>query len=189
VSPSDPNQGGGVELVPQSSNQKSTREESSDDVGWEDVPEFEPVTGETDLSLPPLLVGLEPSVVTLEPGQETLLQIVVKGGSGSYRLPLGLSFDPGRLWIEGVQPGPGVEILRDDFNPVDGWMDLDLVVVDAIESGQAVAALQLRAVESGPAPLVFTATGAVTSDGSVLPVAASDGALFVNGFGKVRENQ
>jgi type II secretory pathway component GspD/PulD (secretin) len=189
VSPSDPNQGGGVELVPQSSNQKSTREESSDDVGWEDVPEFEPVAGETDLSLPPLLVGLEPSVMTLEPGQETMLQVVVKGGSGSYRLPVGLSFDPGRIWIDGVQPGPGVEILRDEINPTDGWLDLDLVVVDAIESGQVVVVLKVRAVESGPVPLVFTATGAVTSDGSVLPVAASDGALFVNGLGKVREEQ
>ena len=40
-------------------------------------------------SMPPLIVGLEPSVVSLVPGQETVLQMVVRGGSGSYRLPVG----------------------------------------------------------------------------------------------------
>jgi len=42
-------------------------------------------------------------------------------------------------------------------------------------------------MDPGPAPLIFTAAGAVTMDGTPLPVAASDGALFVNGNGQVRE--
>jgi hypothetical protein len=59
--------------------------------------------------------------------------------------------------------------------------------LDGIKSAQAVVSLEIRALEAGPAPLVFTATGAVTADGRPIPVAASDGALFVNGGTQERE--
>ncbi len=173
----------GVDLVP------SGVEKQDADLGWSDVPEFEPVVGQIDASKPPLLVGLEPSVISIRPQQETQLQIVVRGGTGSYRLPVGLSFDPNKVSIEEVLPGAGVEVLRHDVNPVDGWIDLDLIVTNGIESGQAVVVLGIRALEAGPVPLVFTAAGAVTSDGSSIPVAASDGALFVNGGGQVNEKR
>jgi general secretion pathway protein D len=182
-----PSESSGTELVPSSGNKNFFDDEVSVDEGWTGVPEFEPVVGEIDPSLPPLLVGLEPSVVSLAPGQETILQVVVKRGSGSYRLPFGLSFDPGRLSIDGIVAAPGVEILRQDVDDSGGWIDLDLVVTDGIESGQAVVALEVHAVEPGPVPLVFTAEGAVTAEGTPMPVAASDGALFVNGYGQVRE--
>jgi hypothetical protein len=131
--------------------------------------------------VPPLLVGLEPSVVSLRPGQETVLHVMVRGGTGSYRLSFGLSFDPNRLSIDGVQAAPGVDILRDNLDAANGWIELDLLVLNGLESGQAVASLEIRALEAGPVPLVFAATGAVTGDGRPIPVAASDGALFVNG--------
>jgi general secretion pathway protein D len=182
-----PAESSGTELVPSSGNKNFFDDEVSVDEGWTGVPDFEPVVGEIDSSLPPLLVGLEPSVVSLAPGQETILQVVVKGGSDSYRLPFGLSFDPGRLSIDGLVAAPGVEILRQDLNDSGGWIDLDLVVTDGIESGQAVVALEVHAIEPGPVPLVFTAAGAVMADGTPVPVAASDGALFVNGYGQVRE--
>jgi hypothetical protein len=121
--------------------------------------------------------------VSLRPGQETVLQVVVQGGAGSYRLPLGLSFDPRRLRIVGLRPAPGVEILREDIDPAGGWIELDMVVTNGIESGQAVAALEVQALEAGPVPLVFTSAGAITADGISVPVAASDGALFVTGGG------
>jgi type II secretory pathway component GspD/PulD (secretin) len=175
----------GVELVPPPTNKSLSSEiDSSNDIGWEDVPEFEP-TESIDSSMPPLLVGLEPSVITLRPGQESLLQIVVRGGSGSYRLPVGLSYDPGRVWIHEILPAPGVDILRDVRDPAQGWVDLEFVIANAIESGQAVAAMQIQALDAGPAPLVFTVAGALTGEGTPVPVAASDGALFVNGNGKV----
>jgi hypothetical protein len=156
-------------------------------VGWSDVPEFEPMAGEIDLTVPPLLVGLEPSVISLRPGQETILQVVVRGGAGSYRLPFGLSFDPNRVSIDAVSASPGVDILRDNLDIANGWIELDLLVLDGIESAQTVVSLEIRALEAGPAPLVFTATGAVTADGRPIPVAASDGALFVNGGTQERE--
>jgi general secretion pathway protein D len=177
----------GIDLVPSGGEKSVFDDDIPVDEGWTGVPEFEPVVGEIDPSLPPLLVGLEPSVVSLRPGQDTLLQVVVRGGSGSYRLPFGLSFDPGRLSIDGVRVAPGVEILRQDLNPIDGWIDIDLVVTDGIESGQAVVVLEVRAIEPGPVPLVFTAVGAVTAEGTPVPVAASDGALFVNGYGQAKE--
>ena len=182
-----PAENSGTDLVPSGGNKSAFDDEASVDEGWTGVPEFEPMVGEIDPSLPPLLVGLEPSVVSLSPGQETVLQVVVKGGSGSYRLPFGLSFDPRRVSIDGIRGAPGVEILRQDLNDTGGWIDLDLVVTDGIESGQAVIALEIHAIEPGPAPLVFTAAGAVTAEGTPVPVAASDGALFVNGYGQVRE--
>jgi general secretion pathway protein D len=177
----------GIELVPQPENKSlSFENSSSNDVGWEDVPEFES-SADIDTSLPPLLVSLEPSVVSLRPGQETVLQIVVRGGSGSFRLPMGLSYNPMRVWVNDVVPAPGVDVLSENADRANGWLDLDLVVANAIESGQAVVALQVQALDAGPAPLVFSADRAVTADGAPIPVAASDGALFVNGSGKVTE--
>jgi hypothetical protein len=140
-----------------------------------------------DPSVPPILVGLEPSVLSLLPGQETVLQIVVRGGSGSFRMPVGLSYDPTRVWIHDILPAPGVDILRDAVDPTQGWVDLEFVIANAVEGGQAVAALHVQALDAGPVPLVFTATSAVTSEGVLVPVAASDGALFINGNGKVSE--
>ena len=120
----------GIELVPPPQNKSLSSEDiSSKDIGWEDVPEFEP-TESIDPSLPPMLVGLEPSVVSLRPGQETVLQIVARGGTGSFRLPVGLSYDPTRVWIHDILPAPGVEVLRNTVDPVGGWVDLEVVVVD-----------------------------------------------------------
>ena len=77
--------------------------------------------------------------------------------------------------------------MRDAVDPTQGWVDLEFVVANAMESGQAVVALHVQALDAGPVPLILTATNAVTSEGSLVPVAASDGALLVNGNGKVSE--
>ena len=179
----------GTELVPQpKSGSLSENQATPEDVGWDAVPEFVP-TDTIDPSVPPMLVGLEPSVVSLRPGQETVLQIVVRGGSGSYRLPVGLSYDPTRVWFHDVLPAPGVDILHLAIDQARGFIDLELVVANAMESGQAVAALQIQALDAGPVPLVFSTAGAVTDEGTPVPVAASDGALFVNGNGQVTEER
>jgi hypothetical protein len=102
-------------------------------------------------------------------------------------MPVGLSYDPTRVWIHDILPAPGVDILRDAVDPAQGWIDLEFVVANAIEGGQPVAALHIQALDAGPVPLVFTAAGAVTSEGVLVPVAASDGALFVNANGQERE--
>jgi general secretion pathway protein D len=181
----EPNRG--IELVPPPENKGlSIDDPSSNDIGWDDVPEFVP-TDNIDPSVPPIMVGLEPSVVSLRPGQETVLQIVVRSGSGSFRLPVGLSYDPTRVWIYEIIPAPGVEFLREAVDPGRGRVDLDLVITNAVEGGQAVAALHIQALDAGPVPLIFTAAGAVTAEGIPVPVAASDGALFVTGNGQVTE--
>jgi general secretion pathway protein D len=177
----------GIDLVPQSNNKSLAGDTTTDDVGWGDVPEFEKPEADFDTSLPPLLVGLEPSVVSLRPGQETVLQVVVRGGTGSYRLPVALSYSPERVFVHSVLAAPGVEILRDERDPVKGFIDLEVVVTDALEAGQAVVALQVQALDPGPAPVVFFTTRAIMADGVAVPVAASDGSIFVNGSGQVLE--
>ncbi|MDX2435540.1 MAG: hypothetical protein QNL88_00690 [Acidobacteriota bacterium] len=182
-----PTESEGVDLVPSGGQKSASETDLTDDVGWNDVPEFEPGTSGLESSMPPLIVGLEPSVVSLEPGAEVVLQLVVQGGSGSYRLPLALSFDPRRIWVVDILPAPGVNFLRSDVHAADGWIDLDVIVADGKESGQAVAALTLQALDGGPAPLVFTSAGAVTAEGAAIPVAAQDGALFIKTNGQVLE--
>jgi general secretion pathway protein D len=187
VSPEQTEPATGVDLTPQPDSKSLSRvDDSSVDVGWDEVPEFVP-TDAIDPSVPPMLVGLEPSVVSLRPGQETVLQVIVRGGSDSYRLPIGLSYDPSRVWVHDILPAPGVELLHDAVDHARGWIDLEFAIANAIESGQAVAALYIQALDAGPVPLVFSSAGAVTAEGTPVPVAASDGALFVNGYGQVTE--
>jgi hypothetical protein len=124
---------------------------------------------------------LEPSVVALDVGSEITLQLTVANATGSYRVPLGLSFDPRRISIESFEPAPGVDVMEGTIEVDDGWMTLDLMVSDYREDVQAVGALTVRAFGPGPVPLAFTSAGAVATDGSLIPVAANDGAIFVSG--------
>ncbi len=188
VSPQEQTPNQGTELVPPQKKSIFEEDESPTDVGWDDVPDFVP-TSDIDPSLPPLLVGLEPSVVSLIPGQETVLQVVVRGGSGSYRLPVGIAYDPSRVWVHDVMPAPGAEILRNSIDQAQGWIDLELVFANAVESGQAIVALKVQAIDSGPVPLVVSASGAVTGDGTRVPVAASDGSLFIASEDRVPEER
>jgi general secretion pathway protein D len=88
---------GGVELVP--------RGDSRDPWSGDDDASQLQSDGETkaaavvDDSRPPLIVGFEPAVAALPSGSEIVLQLVVQGAPGSYRLPLGLSYDPGRVTV------------------------------------------------------------------------------------------
>lgn len=169
--------GGGVELVP--------RGDSYDTWPRQDDSSDEPVTeavaqSVVDSSTPPLIVGLEPSVAALPSGSSIVLQLVVKGAPGPYRLPLGLSFDPGRIEMDSFEPAPGVDVMEGTIEIDNGWMSLDLMVPSAQDDAQVIGALTVRAVAQGPAPLAFTSSGAIAGDGSVLPIAASDGALFVS---------
>jgi len=56
---------------------------------------------------------------------------------------------------------------------------LDLVVADGDAMPQVLATFNARALTPGPAPLIFSTQGIVRADGVVLPVSASDGAIFV----------
>jgi general secretion pathway protein D len=173
---------GGVELVP--------RGDSRDTWPGDDGAEPDDAASESkaaaviDDSRPPLIVGLEPSVAALPSGSEIVLQLVVQGAPGSYRLPLGLSYDPGRVTVRSFEPAPGVDVLEGSIELDNGWMTLDLMVPAAHDGAQSVGALTVRAEAPGPVPLAFTSAGATLADGTVLPVAASDGSLFVSTGGE-----
>lgn len=129
----------------------------------------------------PVLIGIEPSVVSLAAGAETALQLVARGAPAEpYRVPLTLSFDPGRVAIDSIATVDGVVASFQDLEPEEGWIELELEVGAGADSGvHGLAVLRLRAIEPGPVPLVITAGGATRYDGVRLPVAVGNGAVFV----------
>ena len=76
---------------------------------------------------------------------------------------------------------PGVHLNSRDASTKDGWVSFDLSLDQVEEQPRVVALLHLRGEAAGPVPLVFTVDGAIASDGTRLPVAVRDGALFVVG--------
>jgi len=173
---------GGVDLVPKGDSRDTWP--GDDEVLQDESVSEEKAAAVVDDSRPPLIVGLEPSVAALPRGSEIVLQIVVQGAPGSYRLPLGLSYDPGRVTVQSFEPAPGVDVMEGSIELDSGWMSLDLMVPAAHDGAQAVGALTVRAEAPGPVPLAFTSAGATLADGTVLPVAASDGSLFVSTGGE-----
>jgi general secretion pathway protein D len=176
TTPPDTESGGGVELVPRGDSYDTWPKDAESPAEPQLDSQAEAVV---DVSRPPLIVGLEPSVAALPSGSAIVLQLVVQGAPGPYRLPLGLSFDPGRVELESFEPAPGVDVMEGSIELDNGWLTLDLMVPSAHDGAQAIGALTVRALNPGPVPLAFTSSGAISGDGSVLPVAASDGALFV----------
>ncbi len=161
-------QGGGVDLVNPGAPKKL--DQSQDDG-----------SGDDQDARSPLLVGLEPSVISLAVGAETSLQLVARGAPAEpYRIPLTLSFDPTRVVIDSIATVEGVNARFQDLEPEEGWIELDLEVgaADAV-GAHGLAVLRVRALAPGPVPLVVTAGGATRYDGVVLPVAVGNGALFV----------
>ncbi len=127
----------------------------------------------------PVILGIEPSVVSVHPGQETVVQLVVSGKAGGVRLPLVLSYDPARATLLGADTVPGVRLNSRDANAKDGWVSFDLSLDQVQEVPQVVGLIHLRGEAPGPVPLVFTVDGAIAADGTRLPVGVRDGALFV----------
>jgi len=153
----------GVELIPDRKRQNFEQEPGK-------VPESESRVEPLDLDRPPLLAVLEPSVVSLVEGAETTLQLVVQGASGSYRLPIGLAFDPNRVMIDSFEPAPGVEVLDGYLNETDGWLSLDILVPEGRESAHTVAAISIRAIGQGGVSMLLSSPGAISADGTTVPV-------------------
>ena len=138
--PEDQPQGGGVELVP--GPQKSL-DPSESEAPLED-----------EIAQAPILVGLEPSVLSLAVGAETSLQLVARGAPAEpYRLPLTVSFDPTRVAINSIATVDGVTARYQDLEPDDGWIELDLEVGAADAPGaHGLAVLRVRALAPGRSP-------------------------------------
>ena len=158
--------GGGVELVPGLNKSLDTTDSTSV------LPDEETRA---------VLIGFEPSVLSLAVGAETSLQLVARGApADAYRIPLTVSFDPNRIAIDSVATVEGVRATAQDLEPTQGWIELDLDVGSAYSKGpHGLVVMRIRALEPGSAPLVVTAGGATTSDGVVIPVTVGNGALFV----------
>ncbi len=180
VSPrrSNPDGSGATELVPNAVPRDGDNEDGD---GEGEIQLESDVVSVIDATNPPLIVGLEPSVLAVGVGAETVVQLVVQNAPGSYRIPIGLSFDPRRVAIDSFEPAQGVDVMEGSIEIDNGWLSLDLMVANAHDGPQAVGALRVRAIGTGPVPLALTSAGAIAHDGSLLPVASNDGAMFVSG--------
>jgi general secretion pathway protein D len=169
VEPTQENQppAGGIELVPGVNKSLGLPEVATE------APAEEVAT--------PILIGIEPSLLSLAVGAETSIQLVAQGAPAEpYRLPVTLSYDPARVAIDSVATVEGVVARAQDLEPGEGWIELDLEVGEAAAAGpHGLAVLRVRALATGPVPLVVTAGGATRYDGVMLPVAVGNGALFV----------
>jgi len=157
----------GVELVPgiQKSQTVAPTEEDADD----------PVEAS------PVMIGLEPSVVSIPVGTETSLSLVARGAPASgYRIPVTVSFDPTRIAINSMSTVEGVSVSSQSLEPEEGWLELDFDVAPGeLSTTHGLAVLRVRALSTGPVPLVVTAGRATADDGTTLPVAVGNGAVFV----------
>ncbi|MGD8440043.1 MAG: hypothetical protein PVG53_05880 [Holophagae bacterium] len=160
--------GGGVELVPGLNKSLELTDPSA-------------VAPDQDEDVAPLLVGFEPSVLSLAVGAETSLQLVARGApADAYRIPLTVSYDPNRIAVDSVATVEGVRAAAQDLEPTEGWIELDLEVGTAYSKGpHGLVVMRIRALEPGSAPIVVTAGGATTSAGVGIPVTVGNGALFV----------
>jgi general secretion pathway protein D len=161
----------GRNLVP-----SSTQEESAplyEDEGYDSMYE---TPGE---SMSPVLVRLEPAIATIASGQQLELRVVSVGGSGSFRMPLGLSFDSKRITVLDVDPSPGVLVAEQQLDLENGWFTLDLIVGEGDDLPQVLATILIQGENPGPVPLLLSSEGAVNSDGSYRQVAVEDGTLLV----------
>jgi general secretion pathway protein D len=133
----------------------------------------------TEGSVAPVLVRLEPAIATIASGQQLDLRLVSVGGSGSFRLPLGLSFDSKRITVLDVDPSPGVLVAEQKLDLENGWFTLDLIVGEGDDLPQVLATVLIQGESPGPVPLLLSCEGAVDSDGSFRQVAVEDGTLLV----------
>ena len=159
---------GGVELVP--GTRKSLGLEDGDEAPDEELDD-----------VAPMMIGVEPSVLSLAEGAESVLQLVARNAPVEpYRVPISISFDPSRVAIDSIATVDGVLARSQDLEPAEGWIELDLEVAAGANKGpNGLAVLRVRALSAGPVPLVVRAGEATRSDGTVVPVTVGNGALFV----------
>jgi len=163
----------GVNLVP---SQGGKSLEMGDDQSSEEEFLEEP---EIDFNSAPILLNLQPSVISTAIGRELGIEIVASGQYGSYQMPVELNFDPDKVRIEGLEGLNGASILSESVDTGEGILQLSIVVPDGDGVPQSVAKLKLRTLKPGPVPLMFSTHGAVVSGGRRVPVSASDGAVFI----------
>ncbi len=127
-----------------------------------------------------LSLSLQPGVISLRPGVTTKVRVVMQGSSGSFQVPVGVSYDASRLKIVNVKLGQGVEEKGAQEAPSAGWVNLNLTV-DHPDAGahQTVATLTLKALQPGQIPLVLSSQGALDSNGNLLTVSAGQATVFV----------
>jgi general secretion pathway protein D len=143
------------------------------------VPDQATDRGKPDSTSALLALGVEPSVVSISNGQERTLRLVGAGGGSAYRVPVALSFDPDRVAVVAVEPASGVVIYDQRIEAELGWLGLELVVVESTPMARPLAAVTVRGVAPGAAPVTLASEGARDADGAVVPVSVSDATVFV----------
>ncbi len=127
----------------------------------------------------PLAVSLEPSVLSLRTGRESILQLIVAGGTSSFDLPLDIQFNANRLRIEDIDVAPGFVLENWSVDEENGRLSIDLRVESGDELPQVAAQLRVSGLELGSSTLVFSPTDLMTPHGDNLVMVADGAAVFV----------
>jgi general secretion pathway protein D len=132
-----------------------------------------------DTTMAPLILSLNPSVSTLNEGDEAVIQILATGPYSDIRFPVSLGFDPQRVAVERVDAPGTVAVIDMVVDEANGWLDLELVSTGAGTAQTPVASIVVRALDDGGAALTLASGLATAADGTHPPVSTTDGALFI----------
>ncbi len=131
--------------------------------------------------MPQLDLFMQPQVASVHVGDSASMQLGLAGLRGSYRLKVGVSWDPERASLDGILYPPGVIEMNRGGDPKEGWVELDLAVTHSDESNQLLGTLGFRATASGVCPIAIGSNGAMDEGGSPVTASAASASLYVIG--------
>jgi general secretion pathway protein D len=183
----DAGEGGGLPRLPSPSPLQEAEPETGEADGRslqplevvETLPGEDPLQPKSASSPEEPQISIEPSIVSLRPDEVTQLHLVLRGGRGWYRLPVGLSFDPAGIQVDTVELAPGVVLVDGQESEAEGLLTMELVVGNVVPDGTEIAVVNARGIRPGAVPIVLATDGGVNADGERVPMAVSDGAVYV----------
>jgi len=144
----------------------------------------DPSGADAQQTVPDLELFMQPQVASVHVGDSAALQLGLAGLRGSYRLKIGISWDPSHASLGGILYPSGVVEMKRNGDPADGWVELELVVTHSDESNQLLASLGFLAKNAGVCPITIGANGAVDERQDPVAMSAADASLYIIGTAK-----
>jgi hypothetical protein len=145
-----------------------------------DTPSTSPPAPEQQ-PMPQLELFMQPQVASVHVGDSASMQLGLAGLRGSYRLRVGISWDPKRASLDGILYPPGVVEMKRGGDPKEGWLQLDLAITHSDESNQLLATLGFRATAAGLCPIAIDSGGALDEQENPVNMKAASASLYIIG--------